>query len=209
MTLDNRLAFAYTECNEINKGVAFAVNEVQPIKNKRDIERIKKALANNPRNLLLFIIGINTALRISDILTLRIRDISDTHLTITEKKTGKRRRFIINEAIRSAFRDLMPNDASPNDWLFPSLKGRPSGASKPLGRVQAWRILIKAAEDVGVKIPIGTHSLRKTFAYHAYNSGVALPLLMRILIHSSQRETLRYIGIESEQIDDVFVDVCL
>lgn len=204
MTLDNRLTFAYTECNEINKGVAFDMNEVQPIKNKRDIERIKKALASNPRNLLLFIIGINTALRISDILTLRIRDISDTHLTITEKKTGKRRRFIINEAIRSAFRDLMPNDASPNDWLFPSRKG-----SKPIGRVQAWRILNKAAEDVGVNIPIGTHSLRKTFAYHAYNSGVALPLLMRILNHSSQRETLRYIGIESEQIDDVFVDVCL
>jgi len=185
------------------------VNEVQPIKNKRDIERIKKALANNPRNLLLFIIGINTALRISDILTLRIRDISDTHLTITEKKTGKRRRFIINEAIRSAFRDLMPNDASPNDWLFPSRKGRSSGASKPIGRVQAWRILNKAAEEADVDIPIGTHSLRKTFAYHAYNSGVALPLLMRILNHSSQRETLRYIGIESEQIDDVFVDVCL
>src|SRR5690625_7737481 len=122
MTLDNRLNFAYTECNEVNNVVAFDMNEVQPIKNKRDIERIKKALANNPRNLLLFINGINTALRISDILTLRIRDISDTHLTITEKKTGKRKRSIINEAIRSAFLDLMRHDASPNDRPFPSQK---------------------------------------------------------------------------------------
>src|SRR5690625_5229680 len=186
MTLDNRLTFAYTECNEINKGVAFTVNEVQPIKNKRDIERIKKALASNPRNLLLFIIGINTALRISDILTLRIRDISDTHLTITEKKTGKRRRFIINEAIRSAFRDLMPHDASPNDWLFPSRKG-----NKPISRVQAWRILSGAADYAGVNARVGCHSLRKSFAYHAYMRGVELPLLMSVLNHSSERETLR------------------
>src|SRR5690625_7624999 len=118
MTLDNRLAFAYTECNEINKGVAFDMNEVQPIKNKRDMEQIKKALANNPRNLLLFIIGINTALRISDILTLRISDKSVTHLTITNKKTGKRRRLIINDAIRSAFRDIMPHYAIRNHYIL-------------------------------------------------------------------------------------------
>src|SRR5690625_2962315 len=98
----------------------------------------------------------------------------------------------------------MLNDASPNDWLFPSRKG-----SNPIGRVQAWRILNKAAEEPDVTIPIGTHSLRKTFAYHAYNSGVALPLLMRLLTHSTQREPLRDIGVESEQIDDLFVDVCV
>lgn len=180
------------------------MNEVQPIKSKRDIERIKKVLSSNPRNLLLFIVGINTALRVSDILALKVRDISDTYIEITEQKTGKRKRIKINAAIRSAFRELVPADANPNDWLFPSRKG-----DQPIGRVQAWRILNKAAEDADFDISIGTHSLRKTFGFHAYNSGVGLPLLMRILNHSNQRETLRYIGIESEQIDEVYIDMCL
>src|SRR5690625_7325207 len=65
---------------------------------------------------------------------------------------------------------------------------------KHLSRGQAWRILNKAADVAGVNVAIGTHSLRKTFAYHAYKSGVELPLLMRVLNHASQRETLRYIG---------------
>lgn len=180
------------------------MNEVQPLKNKRDIERIKKELSNSPRDLLLFTVGINTALRISDILALKVRDITDTHIEITEKKTAKKKRIKINAAIRKAFRELVPANAKPNDWLFPSRKGE-----KAISRVQAWRILNAASEKAGVDITFGTHSLRKTFAYHAYKSGVELPLLMRILNHASQRETLRYIGIESEDIDEVYIDICL
>lgn len=176
------------------------MNEVQPLKDKRDIERMKRALADNPRNLLLFTIGINTALRISDILPLKAGDVSDTHIVIHEKKTNKRKRIKINEAIRAAMPDVIDADA----YLFPSRRG-----DKPVGRVQAWRILNRAADDVGINIDIGTHSLRKTFAFHAYESGVDISLLMRILNHASQRETLRYIGIEQENIDDVYIDVCL
>src|SRR5690625_7539986 len=80
---------------------------------------------------------------------------------------------------------------------------------KHLSRGQAWRILNKAADVAGVNVAIGTHSLRKTFAYHAYKSGVELPLLMRVLNHASQRETLRYIGIESDGIDEIYIDVCV
>lgn len=180
------------------------MNEVLPLKNKNDIDRMKKTLEAKPRDLLLFIIGINTALRISDILPLRVRDISDTHIEITEKKTSKRKRIMINAAIREAYRKFVPTDAKPSDWLFPSRKG-----DKPISRSQAWRVLSKAAKDAGIKTPFGTHSLRKTFAYHAYKSGVELPLLMRVLNHASQRETLRYIGIESEEVDEVYIDICL
>lgn len=180
------------------------MNVVHPLKNKRDIERIRKALATNPRNLLLFTVGINTALRISDILSLRVRDITDSHIEISEKKTSKKKRIKINASIRKAFRELVPADAKPNDWLFPSRKG-----NAPIGRSQAWRILNDASKIAGVDIAFGTHSLRKTFAYHAYKSGVELPLLMRVLNHASQRETLRYIGIEDEEIDEVYIDICL
>lgn len=175
---------------------------VQPIKNKRDIARIKKALTG--RDLLLFTFGINTALRISDILPIKVKDVSGDYLILRESKTGKSKRIKINSAIKSAVRSFVPADATPNDYLFPSRRG-----NGPIGRVQAWRILNGAADRAGVTIDIGTHSLRKTFAYHAYQSGVKLPLLMRVLNHSSERETLRYIGIEAENIDEVYIDICL
>lgn len=180
------------------------MNEVQPIKNKRDIDRIKSALSSNPRDLLLFTVGINTALRISDILSLRFQDISDSHIELVENKTGKRKRIKINAAIRHAMRELAPKDARPSDYLFPSRKG-----TKPIGRSQAWRVLSKAAEDAGIITPFGTHSLRKTAGFFAYKNGTDLSILMRLFNHSSQRETLRYIGIEQEDVDEVYMDLNL
>lgn len=178
-------------------------NAVQPIKNKRDIELIRRQL--NERNRLMFAIGINTALRISDILPLKVRDVSDDYIFVIERKTKKSKRIRINDSIRKAVRDLVPSNASPDDYLFPSRKG-----DAPIGRVQAWRILNKAADLAGIHgLRFGTHSMRKSFAYHAYKSGVELPLLMRVLNHSSERETLRYIGIEAEDIDEVYIDICL
>lgn len=174
------------------------MNEVQPIKDKRDIERMKKAL--HGRDLLLFIVGINTSLRISDILELKREDFEGDSLILREKKTSKRKVIRINDALRKAINELAPSSG----YLFPSRKG-----DKPITRTQAWRILNAAAERAGLNIAFGTHSLRKTFAYHAYSQGVELPTLMRVLNHASQRETLRYIGIEQETIDDVYVNVNL
>lgn len=180
------------------------MNEVQPIKNKRDIERMKRALRGNPRDLLLFIIGINSSLRISDILALKVGDVSDEYITLRERKTNKRKRIRVNSAIQDAVNRLVPADASADEWLFPSRKG-----TAPISRVQAWRVLNAAADRVGLNIELGTHSLRKTFAYHAYKNGTDIALLMRVLNHGSQRETLRYIGIEQEAIDDVYIEVNL
>ncbi|WP_061564908.1 site-specific integrase [Heyndrickxia coagulans] len=176
---------------------------VQPIRNKRDIERMKKALSN-PRDRLLFIVGINSALRISDILALKVGDVRGNQVIKREQKTGKPKSFPVNESIRKAVRECVPADASDDDWLFPSRKG-----NRPISRVQAYRILNEAAERAGIKTEIGTHSLRKTFAYHAYKSGVDLSVLMSVLNHSSQRETLRYIGIIQDDIDAVYASVNL
>ena len=175
------------------------MNEVQPIKSIRDINKMKKALHGRDR--LLFIIGINTTLRISDILSLKYSDIQGDYIILKEKKTGKSKRIRINSAIKRA---LPSRVTTSEEWLFPSRKG-----NGPISRVQAWRILKDAADRAALNIDIGTHSMRKTAAYHAYKNGTDISLLMRVLNHGSQRETLRYIGIESEQIDDVYLDLCL
>lgn len=174
------------------------MNEVQPIKSKRDIERMKQSL--HGRDLLLFTLGINTNLRISDLLRLTREDIVGNQIVIREQKTGKTKRIHLGDKTLEQITPLLPETGT----LFPSRKG-----GKAITRQQAWRILNDAAVRAGLNIEFGTHSLRKTFAYHAYKQGVDLALLMRILNHASQRETLRYIGIETEDITNVYDSVQL
>lgn len=180
------------------------MNIVQPIRNKRDIERMKQALGN-PRDKLLFIFGINSSLRISDILKLTVADVrGKATLTLRETKTGKTKRFPLNRSIISAVESLVPKDAPADSPLFPSRKG-----SKAISRVQAYRVLNEAARRAGIDCEIGTHTMRKTMAYHAYKSGVDLAVLMSVLNHSSQRETLRYIGLTQDSVDEVFINMNL
>lgn len=177
---------------------------VQPLRDKREIAQMKAALAG--RNKLLFVIGINSGLRISDILTLRVSDFrGKSSLTLREEKTGKAKTFRFNNAIVDAISTLIPASASETDYVFQSRKG----VNRPLTRVQAYRILNDAAARVGITDAIGCHTLRKTFGYHAYKSGVDLALLQSIFNHSSQSVTLRYIGITQDAIDDVYSAICL
>lgn len=182
------------------------MNEVQAIKDRKHINRIRRVL--HGRNLLLFTLGINVGLRISDLLELKVGQLrGKNHVVVFEGKTKKRRVFALNDAAREAIDALIPSEATGDDYAFPSRKG-----SKPIGRVQAYRILNNAIKDAGLSDhyhSAGTHTMRKTFGYFAYKSGTDISLLMRVFNHSSQKETLRYIGIEQEQLDDVYFAVNL
>src|SRR5690554_5075944 len=172
--------------------------EVQPIRCKKEIERMKRSL--HGRDLLLFIIGINTNLRISDILPLTREDFDGDHIRVKEKKTGKYRLIRINDSIRKAIAELAPDSG----YLFPSRKG-----GKPISTTQAYRRLTEAAERAGLPYNFGTHSMRKTWALHAYKNGQDLATIQKALNHSSQRETLRYIGIVQDTLDNLFDSVNL
>ena len=179
------------------------MNIVQPIRKKSEINKMKSALGN-PRDKLLFIFGINSALRISDILKLKVGDVrGKDSITLSETKTRKTKRFIFNSAIKEALK-LIPKDASDDAPLFPSRKG-----DKAISRVQAYRVLTDAAHRAGLGIEIGTHTLRKTWAFHAYKKGYDLTIIQQALNHSSQRETLRYIGIVQDDIDNVYMEINL
>jgi integrase len=179
------------------------MNTVQPIRKKSDIAKMKAALGN-PRDRLLFIFGINSALRISDILKLKVGDVRGKEsITLTEQKTRKTKRFIFNQAIKDAAK-LIPADLTDDAPLFPSRKG-----DKAISRVQAYRLLNAAAERAGINVEIGTHTLRKTWAYFRYKAGVDLTLIQQALNHSSQRETLRYIGIVQDDLDNVYMEINL
>lgn len=197
------------------------MNSVEPIRDIKTIKSIRSILKSQSiRNELLFIFGINVGLRISDILILKIEDLVKLnfktvkdYVIITEKKTGKTKKFyigdIVKKVIENYIREVSNLDMS--NYVFQSRKGE----NMPITRQQAYRILNNAAEMIGlvekdekgviISGEIGTHTLRKTFGYHAYQNGSSLELLMDIFNHSSKSQTLRYIGITEEQKKEVYL----
>lgn len=137
---------------------------VQPIRDKNKINEMKIELKKQgTRDYLLFLLGINTGLRISDIIKLQVLDVLNenrtprTHITIIEKKTGKLKKFKINDSLSREIMEYTKN-MEMIDYLFCSRKG----INKPITRIQSYRILNTIAKKIGLE-EIGTHTLRKTF----------------------------------------------
>jgi integrase len=178
--------------------------KVGPIKKLKDVDTIKKLLANHPRNYALFIIGINTNLRASDLRRITVGMVK--HLApgesfeLTERKTAKKRCINLNKACVSAIYDLLRvrrlNDADP---LFMSKKGC-------MLTVQSIHRLVKGwCRQIHLKGNYGSHTLRKTWGYHQrVTFGVDLPTLMVIFNHGSQRQTLDYLCVPPQEIKDVY-----
>lgn len=178
------------------------MNFVQPIREKNKIEEIKNILKHSSyRDYFLFYFGINTGLRISDILPLKSKDVQGDYIKIKEKKTGKEKRFIINNDLKAEIKEYTKN-MNDEDYLFPSQK------KGHLSRVRAYEILRQAGEKAGLE-EIGTHTLRKTFGYHFYKENKDVAMLQKIFNHSAPSITLRYIGISQDEIDEVLKDFSL
>lgn len=192
------------------------MNTVQPLRDKKDIEKMKSYLKDrNPRDYLMFMIGISSALRISDILKLKVSDVWDgkkvnAHVDVRETKTDKGKRFAISPNLEKALRDyIKSNQLSLDDYLITSNKPDKDGNSKPISRQQAHDILSNAADWIGIIDPVSTHTMRKTWGYWAYKSGVSLALIMEALNHSSIANTKKYLGITQDDLDEVYISLNL
>lgn len=186
---------------------------VEPIRDKKKLAQIKNQLRGQGRfrDLLLFTVGINSALRISDLLALRIGDFLDDdgevrkHFRIREQKRGKRHDVVINESIREAlaeYRAAYPHvEDHPAHFVF--FNTRTHDYTRPISRVQAWKFIAAMCQDVGLRGNYGTHTLRKTWGYHARMNGVDLALIMHKLNHSDLAYTKRYLGITDEELEEV------
>lgn len=184
---------------------------VQPIRNLKQIETIKKLLkAQNLRDYCLFVLGINSGLRISDLLKLKISDVIEKNkvkdrIRLREIKTSKYKDFPLSDNTKQAIKEyLKTRDYKENEPLFLSRKNKGF-----LMRNQAYKIINDVAKSVGIKEKIGTHTLRKTFGYHAYNNGYDIALIQKLFNHSSLSVTLRYIGITQDEMDDVYLSLDL
>ena len=179
---------------------------VEPIRDKKQIQGMKKYLKGQKcRDWLLFTLGINSGLRISDLLELNIEDVNGKErISLREKKTGKAKDFPLSEVCKKAIAEYLKETALIAGPLFQSRKG-----VKAISRVQAYRILSDAAAHVGITDAVGTHTLRKTFGYHAYQSGVDITRIQKLLNHSAPSITLAYIGITKEELDAVYISLNL
>ncbi|MBN8236848.1 site-specific integrase [Halobacillus kuroshimensis] len=172
------------------------MNFVQPIRDPEVIRAIKKYLReDNDRNYMMFVVGINSGLRISDILPLRVKDAKRPYFSIREKKTSKQKRIDMTPSLKKELKWYVEGKED-HEFLFKSREG----INKPIGRSMAYKILRSAAEYVSLD-EIGTHTLRKTFGYHFYKQTKDVALLQEIFNHSSPAITLKYIGINQDGID--------
>jgi integrase len=172
------------------------MNFVQPIRDPEQIKQIKEYLKEkNERNYILFVMGINTGLRISDILKLKVGDLKGSHISMREMKTGKQKRIQITVALRREMKWYI-EEMEDHEYLIKSRQGK----NRPIGRSMAYKILSTTAAEFGLD-EIGTHTLRKTFGYHMYMQTKNIALLMEIFNHSSERVTLRYIGVNQDAMD--------
>lgn len=201
----------------------------EPIKDISDIFAISEYLISQERyrDNMIFIVGINFGLRVSDLRMLRFSNLINENLTfkdnfpVFEKKTRntrkrKKNRYItINNAVIEAVTLYLEN--TPNvclsDYMFRSESNRGGATNSPLTPQSIDRILKTFAKDLDLNIKISTHTLRKTFCYHqmvmSNNSSRKLLLLQRMLGHSSPAQTLDYIGITSEEIEEAYKNLNL
>lgn len=178
------------------------VENVEPLRTAAEIQNIREALNQTAfprRNNLLFSLGINTGLRVGDLLQLRIEDVKGrSSVKIREGKTAKAR-LVHLDAVMADIAEYL--DDQPNTGvLFASQR-----TGQPMSTVQAYRILKSAGNKCGYDY-VGTHTMRKTFGYHYFQQTHDIVTLMIIFNHSSQNITKRYIGIEEDDIKNSLKD---
>ena len=180
---------------------------VEPIREINKINRMYCYLkARDPKYGLMFKFGLNTGLRISDILPLRTEDIFNpdgsfrNHLVLNEKKTGKEKKIKMNAALKKEILLLAPREKNQgNTFLF-----RNKRTGEHIQRIQAYKVLKSAAGACGIE-NFGTHSMRKTWGYWTYKaSKYNIGLIMDTFNHSSPSVTLRYIGVNQDQKDKLY-----
>ena len=179
---------------------------IEPIRKKKTVADLKALLKDKPLDLALFVVGINTNLRASDLLSLTVDQVKDLKagdsLELKERKTSKKKMVTFNGSAISAIQGLIDSkDYDSGDYLFIGQRGNVLSVPALNLKIKRWM------KRLNLKGNFGCHSLRKTWAFFQHKFfNVQLPILMRALNHSSQAITLRYIGIQEDDLNDAYMN---
>lgn len=181
---------------------------VKPLK-KNDVKKILIFLEENENIILWGIVkfALNTGLRISDILLLKFEDITST--VLIEKKTHKTKNILFNSSCKKVLEKLseyykeINNKNYNTGYLFKSS----INPNNPISYQGVNYHIVKLRKILKINYPMNTHSFRKTWArtvYYKYND---LVLVMKLLNHTDPQVTLRYIGIEEDEMKKVYSEI--
>jgi integrase len=185
------------------------MKKVHPIRDKEIIEDMKSYLKEkNERDYVLFVLGINTGLRIGDILKLKVKDVKGEEISIIEMKTEKLKEIPINRSLRVALRSFIKGKDD-NEYLFLSRKKDKKKKGRPIDRSTAYKIIKEAAVACGFTKNCGTHTMRKTFGYMHYKKNGNIAALQKIFNHDKELTTYIYIGLEKDYLDKTMMDLNL
>ncbi len=186
---------------------------MEPIRELAAIERIRVQLRGRPRDLCLFVLGINTAYRASELLSITCGQVSHLCpgdvLDLRERKTKKRRTTTLNHAAIAAIAEWLSVHPDPHDSA-PLIRSRTGGTlcvSTMTNMVKSW------CAEAGLHGNYGSHTLRKTWGFHQLRQNrktkphLVLPLLMKAYGHASQEQTLEYLCVQSDEVASLFMEV--
>lgn len=182
--------------------------KVAPIRTKKAIDNIKKILADNKRDLCLFTLGINTAFRANELLSIKYNQVKSLsvgdELELKQSKNKKHRKVVLNKNASKALHNYIKHDEyfreldSDDCYLFYSQKGDVLQVPSVTNMVKSW------CKAVGLKGNYGSHTLRKTWGYWQYKRGTPLPLLMVAFGHATQQQTLDYLCIQAKEVQEIY-----
>ena len=181
------------------------MNKVEPIRDPKKIQELKLYLYEwNEKYYVMWLLGSNIGLRISDIVQIRVKDIArKDRLHFYDQKRQKSRDYPVNRHLRKEIQEyIAAHHLKQDDYLVQSRKGE----NQPLSRIQAYCVLRTAAKACGINSSIGTHTMRKTFGYWHYKQHRDIAVLQYLFGHSAPSVTLRYIGIEEELVEPLLDD---
>ena len=180
---------------------------VLPIREEKDIQSIRKLLSGNPRDHLLFIMGINNGLRAGDLLKLKVGDVNrlkpGESINIKEGKTGKQNILLINKPVHKVLTEYLVNgNLSEDDFLFKSRKGK-----EAISIMAVNNMVKKWTSAINLKGNYGAHSLRKTWGYiQRKRYGVGFEIICKRFNHQNPAVTMRYLGITDKEVMDCLIN---
>ncbi|HEY9877284.1 MAG TPA: tyrosine-type recombinase/integrase [Leptolyngbyaceae cyanobacterium] len=186
-----------------NRPPAGSTIRVEPIRDRAATKRIKKLLRDQPRDLCLFTLGINTAFRANELLSIKVGQVRSLGvgdvLAVKQSKTDKYRQVTLNKTVVAAVEGWLTNtDLGDSEFLFKSQRGVLTVPTVST-MVKTWY------RHVGLKGSYSSHTLRKTWGYwQRLEWGTAVPLLMEAFGHTTQQRPLAYLGIQSEEIAQIY-----
>lgn len=181
-----------------------------------ELDKIKRSFKSK-RDVALFILGTKTGLRISELLSLTIGDVSGATGTVLDRLTLHRRNtkgrtsgrsIALHHDAKIALLDwLAEYPTYPTAPLFPSLNNAHRTPNRPMSRISAWRIIKHAVDQLGLEGKIATHSMRKTFANNVYHRlDKDLLRTKQALGHKDINSTISYLSFDQGDIDAAILD---